>query len=103
MNLLKSASLVSLLTFASRVTGLVREQLVAATFGAMVFWLLGELRTSLYFVAAVLGLMAIAALLTEVTLRVLQRRRLRSLAMRQALRGLFRPRNPTRAIGAPRG
>jgi putative peptidoglycan lipid II flippase len=34
MNLLKSASIVSLLTLASRVTGLVREQLVAATFGA---------------------------------------------------------------------
>ena len=34
MNLLKSASLVSVLTLASRVTGLVREQLVAATFGA---------------------------------------------------------------------
>ncbi len=34
MNLLKSASVVSLLTLASRVTGLVREQLVAATFGA---------------------------------------------------------------------
>ena len=72
--------------------------LILLAFGAMVFWLLGELRTSLYFVAAVLGLMAIAALLTEVTLRVLQRRRLRSLPMRQALRGLFRPRNPTRAI-----
>lgn len=34
MNLLKSASVVSLLTLASRVTGLVREQLVAAVFGA---------------------------------------------------------------------
>jgi putative peptidoglycan lipid II flippase len=34
MNLLKSASTVSLLTLLSRVTGLVREQLVAATFGA---------------------------------------------------------------------
>lgn len=34
MNLFKSASVVSLLTLASRVTGLVREQLVAATFGA---------------------------------------------------------------------
>jgi putative peptidoglycan lipid II flippase len=34
MNLLKAASTVSLLTLASRVTGLVREQLVAATFGA---------------------------------------------------------------------
>ena len=34
MNLLKSASTVSLLTLVSRVTGLVREQLIAATFGA---------------------------------------------------------------------
>jgi putative peptidoglycan lipid II flippase len=34
VNLLKAASTVSLLTLLSRVTGLVREQLVAATFGA---------------------------------------------------------------------
>lgn len=34
MNLLRAASTVSLLTLASRVTGLVREQLVAAAFGA---------------------------------------------------------------------
>ena len=34
MNLLKSASVVSLLTLTSRVTGLVREQMVAAAFGA---------------------------------------------------------------------
>jgi putative peptidoglycan lipid II flippase len=34
MNLLKAASTVSLLTLASRITGLVREQLMAATFGA---------------------------------------------------------------------
>ena len=34
MNLLKSASTVSLLTLASRITGLVREQMVAAAFGA---------------------------------------------------------------------
>jgi putative peptidoglycan lipid II flippase len=34
MNLLKAASTVSLLTLASRVTGLIREQLMAATFGA---------------------------------------------------------------------
>ena len=34
MNLLKTASTVSLLTLLSRVTGLVREQLVAASFGA---------------------------------------------------------------------
>jgi 2-hydroxychromene-2-carboxylate isomerase len=34
MNLLKAASTVSLLTLASRVTGLLREQLIAASFGA---------------------------------------------------------------------
>jgi putative peptidoglycan lipid II flippase len=34
MNLLKAASAVSLLTLASRITGLVREQLIAAAFGA---------------------------------------------------------------------
>ena len=34
MNLLKVASTVSLLTLASRITGLVRELLIAATFGA---------------------------------------------------------------------
>jgi putative peptidoglycan lipid II flippase len=34
MNLLRAASVVSLLTLASRVTGLVREQMVAAAFGA---------------------------------------------------------------------
>jgi putative peptidoglycan lipid II flippase len=34
MNLLKAASTVSLLTLVSRVTGLVREQMMAATFGA---------------------------------------------------------------------
>ena len=34
MNLLKAASTVSLLTLASRVSGLVREQLIAAAFGA---------------------------------------------------------------------
>src|SRR4030095_10879921 len=34
MNLLRTASTVSLLTLASRVTGLVRETLVAAAFGA---------------------------------------------------------------------
>ncbi|HEU4459354.1 MAG TPA: murein biosynthesis integral membrane protein MurJ [Methylibium sp.] len=36
MNLLRAASLVSLLTLASRVTGLVREQAIAAAFGASV-------------------------------------------------------------------
>ncbi|MCB0043509.1 MAG: hypothetical protein KDE23_27670, partial [Caldilinea sp.] len=69
-----------------------------AAFAGMVLWLLNDWRTSLYFTGAVLGLLAIAAALTEGTLRLLRGRRLRSLPLRQALRGLFRPRNPTRAI-----
>ena len=36
MNLLRAASTVSLLTLASRITGLVREQMIAAAFGASV-------------------------------------------------------------------
>ncbi len=36
MNLLRAASVVSLLTLASRITGLVREQMIAAAFGASV-------------------------------------------------------------------
>ncbi len=77
---------------------LVALLLILGAFGAMVYWLLGELRTSLYFIAIVLGLLAISAALTEVTLRILRRQRPRRLPARQALRGLFRPRNPTRAI-----
>ncbi|MCB0115339.1 MAG: FtsX-like permease family protein, partial [Caldilineaceae bacterium] len=72
--------------------------LILAAFAGMVYWLLGEFDTMLYFVATVTGLLLISAALTEVTLRLLRRLRLRSLPLRQALRGLFRPRNPTRAI-----
>ncbi|MBB4843886.1 putative peptidoglycan lipid II flippase [Paucibacter oligotrophus] len=37
MNLLRAASLISVLTLASRITGLVREQMVAALYGASVY------------------------------------------------------------------
>ena len=40
--------------------------LILGAFAAMVLWLLGDVRTSLYFVGAVLGLVGISALLTEV-------------------------------------
>jgi putative ABC transport system permease protein len=72
--------------------------LLLGGFGGMVYWLLDDWETTLYFVATVVGLLLISAILTEGTLRLLRRARLRSLPMRQALRGLFRPRNPTRAI-----
>lgn len=72
--------------------------IILAGFAGMVFWLLGDLTVTGYFVATMLGLLLITALLTEGTLRLLRRMRLASLTARQALAGLFRPRNPTRAI-----
>ena len=67
-------------------------------FFGMVYWQIGALRRSLYFVGSVLGLLLITALVTEGVLWLLRRRRVKQLALRQALRGLFRPRNGTRAI-----
>ncbi len=72
--------------------------LILIVFGGMVYWLLREADTTLYFVGTVLGLLLISALLTEGTLRLLRRLHIQPLPARQALRGLFRPRNPTRAI-----
>ena len=67
-------------------------------FLAMVLWQLGKVRTGLYFVGGAVGLILIAALLAEGTLRLLRRRTIRALDLRQALRGLFRPANATRSI-----
>ena len=65
-------------------------------FCGMVLWRLRELRLGLYFVGGVIGLILVAALATEAILRGLKRRRVKSLPLRQALKGLFRPRNATR-------
>lgn len=67
-------------------------------FGAMVFWQLGDLMRTLYFVGGILGLVLITTLIAELILFLLRRQRIRVLALRQALRGLFRPRNATRWI-----
>ena len=71
---------------------------IVLAFGWMVWWLLRDVRMALYFVASALALLAISAALTEGALRLLRRQHLPTLALRQSLRGLFRPRNPTRAI-----
>ncbi|MEZ4656999.1 MAG: FtsX-like permease family protein [Caldilineaceae bacterium] len=67
-------------------------------FFGMAYWQIGTLRRSLYFVGSVLGLLLLTALVTEGVLWLLRRRRVKQLEIRQALRGLFRPRNATRAI-----
>ena len=58
----------------------------------------GDLRTGLFFVLGAILLVVLAALATEAALFGLRKWRVRSLALRQALRGLFRPRNATRPM-----
>ena len=72
--------------------------LILGLFTGLVVWQLGDLRAALWFAGGALALLAITALLSEAALRLLQRLAIRWLPGRQALRGLFRPRNGTRAI-----
>ncbi len=72
--------------------------LILALFTGLVIWQLGDVRTALWFAGGALVLLLIAALLTEAALQLLKRWDVRWLPVRQALRGLFRPRNGTRAI-----
>ncbi len=72
--------------------------IIVALFTGLVIWQLGQVRTGLYFAGGAIALLLVAAALAEVTLRLLRRLHLHNLVRRQALRGLFRPRNATRAI-----
>ncbi|MEM8861826.1 MAG: ABC transporter permease, partial [Chloroflexota bacterium] len=67
-------------------------------FAGMVFWYLRNPEETAYFAGGVVGLVAITAGLTQGVLFWLRRQKLKPLAPRQALRGLFRPRNATAAI-----
>ena len=72
---------------------------IFAFFVGMVLWQLrNELLAGIYFILGVIGLLLIATGLTYGTLFLLRRARIKSLAVRQALRGLFRPSNATHAI-----
>jgi len=57
-----------------------------------------ELTTGLYFLLSLAGLILVACLLTLAALGFLRTRAPRNLALRQALKGLFRPRSATRSI-----
>lgn len=72
--------------------------LLVLFFMGMVLWQLNDLRRSLYFVGGAIVLILITAGVTELVLVLLRRRRIKRLELRQALRGLFRPRNATRAV-----
>jgi putative ABC transport system permease protein len=67
-------------------------------FTGMVLWQLQDVRIGLYFVLGAVGLILITAALAELLLFGLRRSRIKPLPARQALRGLFRPRNATRSI-----
>ena len=67
-------------------------------FVGLVLWHLDDLRTGSYFIGAILALVGIVYVGVHLFLKALQRFPTRRLAVRQAIRGLFRPRNATRPI-----
>ncbi|MEM7114519.1 MAG: FtsX-like permease family protein [Chloroflexota bacterium] len=72
--------------------------LIFGFFVGMVFWYLQNTERTLWFAGGAVALVAVTFGLTQFVLFLLRRRKLKALAPRQALRGLFRPRNATAAI-----
>jgi putative ABC transport system permease protein len=72
--------------------------LILAFFLLLVFWQVNEIKAALYFVGGVILLIVITAALAVAVLSALKRIRVRSLLIRQAIKGLFRPKNATRPI-----
>ncbi|MBR9985820.1 MAG: hypothetical protein KFF68_07915 [Desulfosarcina sp.] len=72
--------------------------LVLLFFLALVLWHMRDIRFGFYFVGAVVALILAAALLAQLALWTMKRLPVRPLALRQAIRGLFRRGNATRAI-----
>lgn len=70
----------------------------ALFFLAMVLLRVRELETGLYFVLALVVLVLASFLLSHLTLRLLKRHEPKNLPARQAIKGLFRPRNASRSI-----
>jgi putative ABC transport system permease protein len=72
--------------------------LILVFFLALVVWHMRDLRFGFYFVGAVAVLILAAALLAQLALWTMKRLPVRHLVLRQAIRGLFRRGNATRAI-----
>jgi len=64
----------------------------------MVLIRLRDLKTGLYFMLALVGLILVSYLLARLTLHLLRRREPKNLPLRQALKGLFRPHNASLSI-----
>jgi len=67
-------------------------------FIGLVIWQLEDVKIGLYFMLGLCCLIGLAALITQGLLFVMKKNTPRSLILRQAFRGLFRPNNATRAI-----
>jgi putative ABC transport system permease protein len=72
--------------------------IIVLFFIGLVVWQLDDVKIGLYFVLGLAGLVGLTAGFTQGILLALKKRPPRSLALRQASRGLFRPNNATRAI-----
>jgi len=70
----------------------------ALFFLSMVLIRLRDLKTGLYFMLALVALILISYLLARLTLHLLRSREPENLALRQALKGLFRPHNASLSI-----
>ena len=71
---------------------------IGTLFTGMVLWQLQVMSSGLRFVASTLGFILMTAVITHAILLVLRRLPVKTLILRQALKGLFRPRNATRPI-----
>lgn len=72
--------------------------LIILFFIGLVIWQLEEVKTGLYFILGICFLIGLSALLTQGLFFVMKKNAPRSLSLRQAFRGLFRPNNATRSI-----
>ncbi|MGB8426450.1 MAG: FtsX-like permease family protein, partial [Desulfobacterales bacterium] len=71
---------------------------ICAVFSGLVLWQLQVVSSSVTFVVSVVGFIGITAALAHASLSILRRLTVKSLIVRQAVKGLFRPRSATRAI-----
>jgi putative ABC transport system permease protein len=72
--------------------------LIFAFFMLLVFWQVNDMKTALYFVLGIVLLIVITTLLATAVLFILRHIKVRTLLIRQAVNGLFRPKNATRSI-----
>jgi len=67
-------------------------------FTGLTVWQLEDFTTGIYFVLGLFGLLGLTAVVTQILLLIIKRSHPRTLVLRQAFKGLFRPKNATRAI-----